>query len=502
MEVEDVDSDSDSECDSDDSECDSDNSVSEEKDEMEEEFDFVSVMLFLCSYGTIFNKEKSSRKKHVKKTAAERLAPWVFIETWTDSMFHRQFRMFRQEFFGLLKRMVDAFQGPFDSGAKNYEYSCKQGDNSWGACIPLQIKLCVTLRILAGASYLDMIWYGCSVNHVEAFFVDMLKLINLALPDSFIFNFNADTDFNEMAYEWSRVMIKARSWDLMKGTILAGDGLVIQTEGLSAAELLANGLDDLAFRNRKGYFGLIVQAFCDAFGMFRYFELSWPGATPDITAYKQTALYRMFTSGVIPNAFHMVLDEAYYSSIGGDQHLTPYSKAQLLKARSHSEMLYRQMKSFNNCLSSQRITIERAFGMLVRKFGILWRALRYDLKTNVLVVKTCAKLHNWCLRAWKMNGTRSTEVHDIETGYAMFQDEGIFCGWDNDQLLDPDNNVPDDDEIIAMMANLFPPPAGTRANRVDSSRRINLVRHIFSHASIFSVRSDSVMMRGESPPAV
>jgi hypothetical protein len=173
MEVEDVDSDSDSLADDDSVFNDSTCSESEEIDEMEEqcankrveEEHWLKLLLFLCTVGIIFKKEKKTRPKHSKKTLAERMAPWNFIATWTDHMFYRQFRMHRPDFFSLLQRMIDAFLGPHDSGPKNYEYSCQQGDNAWGCHIPLQIKLCVTLRILAGASYLDMIWYGCSVNH-------------------------------------------------------------------------------------------------------------------------------------------------------------------------------------------------------------------------------------------------------------------------------------------------------------------------------------------------
>jgi hypothetical protein len=502
MQVEDVDSDSDCDWNPDDDfeDCklsDSDESDATDKDieNKYQEEEQLMLLLFLCTFGIIFSKEKKPRRKRVKKTIDERSAPWLFIETWTERMFYRQFRMFRAEFFELLQRMIDVFPGPYDTGHQNYEYSCQQGDNSWGAHIPLQIKLCVTLRILAGASYLDMIWYGCSVNHVEAFFVDMLKLIDLALPIEFIFNFDAGTDFNEMANEWTRIMERKRGCALLRGTILAGDGLVVQIEGLSTLELDTICLDDDAFRNRKGYFGLIVQAFCDAFCMFRYFEMSWPGATPDITAYKQTALYRMFMAGTIPEGFHMVLDEAY-SSVSDEQHLSPFTKAQLDSARTAQPDLYNQMKTFNNILSSQRITIERAFGMLVRKFGILWRALRYDLATNILVVQTCAKLHNWCIRAWKKSGSRSQEVRDIQASYDMCKDAGIFCGWTTEEyLLETGISMPDDVAIRDRMENLFPAPAGTRARRNISKKKQRCMNHMFLRGFMYDLRSDDAIRR-------
>jgi hypothetical protein len=148
-------------------------------------------------------------------------------------------------------------------------------------------------------------------------------------------------------------------------------------------------------------------------------------------------------------------------------------------------------------LSSQRITIERAFGMLVRKFGILWRALRYDLATNILVVMTCAKLHNWCIRSWKIHGSRSGEVRDIEQNYEMCKDAGIFRGWATHEarLVDDDGSLADDDDIMDMMDNVFPAPAGTRASRVISQRKKDLMANIFANGFIYDVRSDDMISR-------
>jgi hypothetical protein len=89
--------------------------------------------------------------------------------------------------------------------------------------------------------------------------------------------------------------------------------------------------------------------------------------------------------GLLDDCFHMMLDEAY-GSIGGNQHLIPFSKHQLIKARNESLSKYRKMKAFNNILSSQRITIERAFGIFMRKWGIMWRPLEHALCTNSLII--------------------------------------------------------------------------------------------------------------------
>ena len=60
-------------------------------------------------------------------------------------------------------------------------------------------------------------------------------------------------------------------------------------------------------------------------------------------------------------------------------HLTPFTLSQPRRARRATFEEYLKMIAFNNVLSSQRITIERSFGILVRRWGILWRPISYSL---------------------------------------------------------------------------------------------------------------------------
>ena len=78
-------------------------------------------------------------------------------------------------------------------------------------------------------------------------------------------------------------------------------------------------------------------------------------------------------------------------------HLTPYSLYQFKCAKRNNQLLYFKMLAFNNVLSSQRITIERAFGILVRRWGILWRPIAYSLNRVGKIVRVCPMLHNICV---------------------------------------------------------------------------------------------------------
>jgi hypothetical protein len=53
--------------------------------------------------------------------------------------------------------------------------------------------------------------------------------------------------------------------------------------------------------------------------------------------------------------------------------------------------------SFNFHLSVRRQAIERAFSIMVRRWGIFWRPLTCAFKKWALVTTVCAKVHNVCI---------------------------------------------------------------------------------------------------------
>lgn len=215
--------------------------------------------------------------------------------------------------------------------------------------------------------------------------------------------------------------------------------------------------------------------------------MSWPGSTNDITAYKQTNLYRWFTSRLVPECYHMVLDEAY-GSIGENQHLTSFTKHQLRKARELSEEKYQQMKAFNKFLSSQRITIERAFGMYIRKWGILWKPLEFDLETNTLVVEVCAKIHNIAIEYWIEHGLKADQISEADANFEQQRDAGIFMGWGQVHLYDQYAEVFNDGEVAEIFGNLLPNDA---TNRTVSRRKLDIMHGIYEKGFRYNIQSDN-----------
>ena len=80
----------------------------------------------------------------------------------------------------------------------------------------------MTLRVLAGAAHLDMIWYGVQKGSVYNIFIRTLALVNKALPDDEIFNFNpSKPDFplelKRMAEQWSAIQTRKKGCNPSKG---------------------------------------------------------------------------------------------------------------------------------------------------------------------------------------------------------------------------------------------------------------------------------------------
>ena len=91
-----------------------------------------------------------------------------------------------------------------------------------------------------------------------------VSFVNKALLDMLSFDFlTSEDEFRSISKEWSDIQIRKRGYDLMPGAFLAGDELVVQIVSPTVEDRA--GLDLGAYRNRRGYFGLIVQDFCNAY---------------------------------------------------------------------------------------------------------------------------------------------------------------------------------------------------------------------------------------------
>ena len=311
-----------------------------------------------------------------------------FIQRWArqldDVMFRRQFCLCREDF-GYVVSKISAV----------LNVNRQQAINSSGSPIMVELMLMITLRILAGASYLDMIQYHVHVDSVNKIVWSFVCAVH-----SEVDNIKIAKDEEEcikLARVWSDIQQKRWGEVLTPGTIYAGDGLIIEIMQPDLETLRGRPIQ--VFRNRKNIWAVNAQGFCDANTRFGVLDIKWPGGTNDIVAYNMTDLCHKARGGTyFPAWVRFVLDEAY-GSIGG-MHLTPYTLSQLKYAKRTNIEEYYKLIAFNNVLSSQRITIERALGILIRRWGILWRPITYSLEKVPKIIRVCAMLHNICVDRW------------------------------------------------------------------------------------------------------
>jgi hypothetical protein len=121
--------------------------------------------------------------------------------------------------------------------------------------VTLELRLFITLRILSGASYLDVIWYAIDVNTVPSIFWSTICDIDEALDN---INFLSDADgIAQLVDNWAKKREKKHVFAANMVTVLAVDGFVIEIIKCNAANL--NGQEVTAYRNRTGFWGLFLR---------------------------------------------------------------------------------------------------------------------------------------------------------------------------------------------------------------------------------------------------
>ena len=164
-----------------------------------------------------------------------------YVRTWDDDMFRRQFRICREDFGDLLLK-IDPLIRRNEAKARN----------SSGSAICPEMRLMITLRILAGAKYLDMIWYRVSVDHFQICVQDCLLAINSVLDNIKVPQTDAEWKAeSEKFREVLRCKHGLMGDEMLEGICGAGDEFVVQITEPVARDL--DGKPTKNYMNRKGF---------------------------------------------------------------------------------------------------------------------------------------------------------------------------------------------------------------------------------------------------------
>ena len=247
--------------------------------------------------------------------------------------------------------------------------------------VPPIIKLCMALRFAAGGSYLDLSFgYDVPENTIHHYVMQVITAIAMS-KNPFLDNIKSPIHCSETELLQMENGFAKLSNCVLRGTVAAGDGIVFRMQMPDANEV--NG-DVISYYTRKGYYAYGLQGFCDSTCKFVSISSIVCSSSGDNTAYIVTQLARDIKAGLLPDKFHIVFDEAYVCK---KQEMSPH------KGRN----LSREKDAFNYYLSLNSQVIERAFGILVQRWGVLWRPLRLNMEHRGLMIMALCRLHNVCI---------------------------------------------------------------------------------------------------------
>ena len=193
----------------------------------------------------------------------------------TDKEFTRMYRLNRLAFYFMLTKIT-----PYTSSHGSLRNNLYRHSTD----INPKTKLAVTLRWLAGGSYLDICFgYGVAVGTFyisDGILWGTIAAIDLVL--SIGFPLNDPAKLEEISNGFSQY-----TSGRMKGCVMAIDGWVCRTRCPNKLEVI----NQTSFRNGKGMFGLVVFAGCSYDCKFMMLSTISAGSTNDSLAWKMSKFY-------------------------------------------------------------------------------------------------------------------------------------------------------------------------------------------------------------------
>ena len=117
-----------------------------------------------------------------------------------------------------------------------------------------------------------------------------------------------------------------------------------------------------------------------------FYSAKCAGPTHDSVAFSVSSYSAKLRAGDLPEAYWIAADKAY---ICDNCIVTPVPVSQALPGSDED--------AFNFYHSSLRMHIEQAFGLLLARWGVLWKPLSFNLTQNVRIARLAMVLHNYCI---------------------------------------------------------------------------------------------------------
>jgi hypothetical protein len=281
--------------------------------------------------------------------------------------------------------------------------------NDTGGWISGEVKLAITLRMLAGGSYLDLgLIFGTGSTYPYTIFNNVIT--RWICKDDLVKISGLEYCNNDVRMEAVARDFADGSNHLFSGCIGAIDGWIVKIRKPSKKDKVRN---PKSFYSRKGFYAVSVQAIVDKKKRIIFRSIESRGAEHDSTAFKRTGLYKWLEDN------WMILKEKGYYFIGD----SAYALRQFLITPYDNTFHGTPEDTFNFFHSSSRIVVECAFGEIDLRWGILWRRLQFSLKMNCKVIDACMRLHNFIVDFREENLSQSNSRDSLEIDRSVFSDE-------------------------------------------------------------------------------
>jgi hypothetical protein len=255
--------------------------------------------------------------------------------------------------------------------------------NQRGGAILPEICLYVCIRFLAGGSYSDIRFFtGLSVASFYRVVWKTIHAINNMKGDPVAasllgIKFPSSIEEAEQAAQgFQSISTQGCIWNCV--AVVDGYHLQITTPSKKEAKNVRS-----FFSGHYQTYGINVQASCDHNCKFTFIGVAGPGVLGDREAIRQIPLFDLIEK--LPGLFCAIGDCAYTPT----EHLVPIFRGDQAK--------FHKNDNFNFFASQLRIRIEMAFGLMVKKWGIIGRPLNVKLANVKHIVLAIARLHNYCI---------------------------------------------------------------------------------------------------------
>ncbi|KAL7483798.1 hypothetical protein ACHAW6_009449 [Cyclotella cf. meneghiniana] len=296
--------------------------------------------------------------------------------------------------------------------SKEFTSKRKRGHTPNGA-INTKLRLSAAIRFYAGGSPLDiMLSHGMSRQSIYQSVWGTTDAVN-ATSSLSLNRDNAEFPSHDEQEEIAEGF-KLRSKAAFDKICLAVDGMLVWTVQPTRADCEELRVGQRQFYcARKDKFGMNLMAGCDHMCRFRWADLRHPGLTSDYLAFATSDLGVQLeheSNNIMKNEYTMVGDNAWVPRLW-------------MAVPIPGHCISGTDDAYNFYHSQVRITIERAFGIFVHRWGILRRPLSVSILRVPPLIMCLMKLHNYCIDS-KTSSTPSTLLNDERSINRMASSRG------------------------------------------------------------------------------